>query len=340
MDVFWLKTSNGFIMKINLIKEMEIQDDFEIEVLTGLSQNRKKINSKYFYDDIGSHLFQQITKHRDYYPTNSEREILITHSDDIIKNIAEKEIDLIEFGVGDGNKTIPIINSILNQNKKLNYMPIDISEKVFEQMGEFFIYNDKAKFETSGIVADYIDGLKIAKRISNSKKLVLFLGSNIGNFDSTSCQIFLKKIWNQLNHGDYFLIGFDLKKDLAVLMKAYNDSDKLTEKFNLNILNRINNSMQANFNIESFQHFGCYNPILGAMESFLISLKDQEVFIKKISQKFSFTRFEPIHLEYSFKYLESDIYNLANKTGYTVDSIYYDSKKYFANALWRVMKNV
>ncbi len=168
----------------------------------------------------------------------------------------------------------------------------------------------------------------------------MFLGSNIGNFDSTSCQIFLKKIWNQLNHGDYFLIGFDLKKDLAVLMKAYNDSDKLTEKFNLNILNRINNSMQANFNIESFQHFGCYNPILGAMESFLISLKDQEVFIKKISQKFSFTRFEPIHLEYSFKYLESDIYNLANKTGYTVDSIYYDSKKYFANALWRVMKNV
>ncbi len=134
MDVFWFKTSNGFIMKINLIKEMEIQDDFEIEVLTGLSQNRKKINSKYFYDDIGSHLFQQITKHRDYYPTDSEREILITHSDDIIKNIAEKEIDLIEFGVGDGNKTIPIINSILNQNIKLNYIPIDISEKVFEQM--------------------------------------------------------------------------------------------------------------------------------------------------------------------------------------------------------------
>lgn len=325
-------------MKLKLIKEMEIQDDFEIEVLTGLSQSRKKINSKYFYDDIGSHLFQQITKHKDYYPTNAEREILLTYSDEIIKSISEDKIDLVEFGVGDGNKTVSLIKSCLDHNKKLKYMPIDISEKAFEQMGEFDFFSNAMKFETVGIVADYIDGLKIAKKSSNRKRLIIFLGSNIGNFDPVSSQIFLKKIWKQLDHGDYFLIGFDLKKDIAALMRAYNDSDGLTEKFNLNILHRINTSLQANFIIEHFQHYGCYNPVLGAMESFLISLASQDVFISKIPQKFSFAKYEPIHLEYSFKYLESDIYDLAKKTGYVVNSVYYDSKRYFANALWRVEK--
>ncbi len=327
-------------MSFKLIKETELHDDFEIEILTGLSQSPKKLSSKYFYDEYGSELFQQITHHNDYYLTKSEKEILATRSNDLIKNILDANIDLIELGVGDGHKTTHLINAILNNKKRLKYIPIDISEKAFQQMNEIYSKTHNGEFETLGIVADYIDGIRIAKKQSNSRVLLLFLGSNIGNFDSTNTKSFLKKIWNQLNHGDYFLIGFDLKKDISTLMRAYNDSDGLTEKFNLNILNRINNTMQADFKIENFQHFGCYNPILGAMESFLISLKDQDVYVKKLSQVFSFKRYEPIHLEYSFKYLESDIFDLAKKTGYLVEEIYHDSRKFFANALWKVEKNV
>lgn len=327
-------------MNIDLIRGREVHDDFEIEVLTGLSQTQKKLNSKYFYDDHGSDLFQQITKHQDYYPTNSEKEILSTYADEIVKKVVEEKIDLVELGVGDGHKTAFLIDSFIKHQKKLFYMPIDISEKVFEQMKELKTFSHKDQFKITGIVADYIDGIKIAKQNSKEKKLVLFLGSNIGNFDSVNSLFFLKKIWNQLDHGDYFLIGFDLKKDINKLMNAYNDSSGITKKFNLNILQRINRTLEADFNLKNFDHYGCYNPILGAMESFLISLVDQEVNVKKISQKFSFRKFEPIHLEYSFKYLESDISERAHKTGYDIEAVYYDHKKYFASALWKVVKNV
>ena len=138
-----------------------------------------------------------------------------------------------------------------------------------------------------------------------------------------------------IKKGSYIFIGFDLKKDPRKLNKAYNDSSNLTKKFNLNLLTRINNDMQANFNLKKFIHYGTYNPLLGAMESFLISKEKQQINIKKIKKVYSFEANETIHLEYSFKYNIEDIENLAKKSNYTVEKYYKNHDKGFTNSLWK-----
>lgn len=314
-------------------------DYFAIDLLTGLSQKLKSIPSKYFYDDAGSDLFQKITNHPDYYLTKVEFSILNKYKMDIAEKIDSSVIDVIELGVGDGHKTHEIIEALLKTKSSVKYLPIDISRKAFEQMQHTETNHSFKKCETVGIVADYFNGISYASQLSSNPKLVLFLGSNIGNFDFSGRQRFLKEIWSLLKNGDYLLIGFDLKKDIQILNKAYNDSSQLTEKFNLNILNRINYQFSANFELANFQHLGFYNPVLGAMESYLISLKKQDVFIQKLACTFSFEAFEPIHLEYSFKYLPSDILELAKSTGYTVDAEFNDEMNYFTSSLWRVVKD-
>ncbi len=312
------------------------KEQFAIDVLTGLCMSQKHISAKYFYDDSGSELFQKITKHEDYYPTRTEFEILDNIKHKLPRLIDAEEIDIIELGAGDGHKSQLIIQGFLDLRVKVNFYPIDISEKAMHLLEKNI--EPHCDLKVHGIVGEYMEGLRFIRKKSSRTQLVLFLGSNIGNFDQVQNQGFLRKLWKSLNESDHALIGFDLKKKVNILTTAYNDSAGHTKEFNLNLLRRINSELGGNFDICKFEHLGTYNPALGAMESYLLSTESQEVYISELQRSFHFNEFEPIHLEYSFKFLRSDIDYLSQQTGFEVVEHFSDPKNYFLDSLWNVLK--
>ncbi|GIU50157.1 L-histidine N(alpha)-methyltransferase [Shewanella sp. KT0246] len=312
------------------------KEQFAIDVLTGLGASPKSLQAKYFYDDTGSKIFQKITQHPDYYPTKTEYEILDSVKHQLADLINESEIDIIELGAGDGHKTQLIINGFTDNNCRVNYYPIDISEEAMLMLKETI--SPHPFVECHGIVAEYFEGLRQVRETSKNRQLVLFLGSNIGNFDRVQNQGFLRRLWMNMDNNDYLLVGFDLKKDVDVLTKAYNDSSGLTSDFNLNLLTRINNELGGDFDVSKFQHFGVYSPLLGAMESYVIATEAQSVYIGELKRHFHFEAFEPIHLEFSFKFLKTDIDFISQKTGFEVIRHFSDSKDYFIDSLWQVQK--
>tara|TARA_R110001592_G_scaffold63585_12_gene194954 strand:+ start:9523 stop:10506 length:984 start_codon:yes stop_codon:yes gene_type:complete len=312
------------------------EDQFAIDVLTGLSAYPKVLQAKYFYDDAGSKIFQQITQHKDYYPTRVEFDILDNIKSELAELVGEDEIDIIELGAGDGHKTQLIIDGFLNSNSRVNYYPIDISEEAMLMLRNNIREHDN--LVCHGIVAEYFEGLKSVREKSKNKQLVLFLGSNIGNFDRVQSQGFLRRLWMSMNASDYILVGFDLKKDIGTLTRAYNDDSGLTKDFNLNLLTRINRELGADFQIDKYQHFGVYNPVLGAMESYIIATEEQDVYVAALEREFHFDPFESIHLEYSFKFLRSDIDFLSKNTNFEVIKHFSDPRDYFIDSLWKVKK--
>ncbi|MEX2470143.1 MAG: L-histidine N(alpha)-methyltransferase [Pseudohongiellaceae bacterium] len=315
--------------------EQEVEQ-FAVDVLTGFSSAPKRLSAKYFYDDVGSELFRAISQHEDYYLTRTEYDILSANCKRIPEMLAEEEVDIIELGAGDGHKSELVIDGFLQAGVRVNFFPIDISDKAMDMLGENI--GDKPNLSVHGLIGDYFDGLRFVRERSAKRQLVLFLGSNIGNFDRIQNQGFLRRLWNSLNADDYVLIGFDLKKDIDKLITAYSDSSNYTRDLNLNLLARINRELGGDFDLSGFQHYAVYNPMLGAMESYLLALREQSVYIGALQREFSFTAFEPIHLEYSFKFLPADIDYLSAQTGYTVVENFTDPDHRFINSLWQVNK--
>lgn len=311
---------------------------FAMDVKNGLSKSPKELSSKYFYDEEGSNIFSKITELPEYYLTRSGYEILDNNKAKIAQLVKDISFSLIELGAGDGRKTKVLLNHFLNTGVDFQYIPIDISESAVNDL----VRSVKVEFpslKTTGIVTEYFKGIQWLEEKEKKKNFVLFLGSNIGNFDKQQQIVFLQSLWNSLNHDDLVLIGFDLKKDINLITKAYNDSQGVTEEFNLNLLRRINKELGANFDISKFKFFANYNPVIGAVESFLISLEEQSVFISELERTFNFNAWEPIHTEYSFKYSDSDIAILAHEAGYKIKTQFYDSKRYFVQSIWSVCKS-
>ncbi len=315
----------------------QLEHDFSTDVLIGLSRMPKQLSSKYFYDDRGSQLFQEIMELPEYYLTSCEFEIISEQKEKISQDMAGEPFNLVEFGSGDGRKTIILLDHFQGNDFEFQYIPIDIAEAAMKTL----VKSMNRKFptlKTKGIVAEYFDGLKWLNNTEYRKNLVLFLGSNLGNFDKAHSRAFLHNLWNILNNGDSVVIGFDLKKDIDLMLKAYNDSKGVTAEFNLNLLRRINRELGGNFDLEKFRFYAGYDVFSGAIESYLVSLERQEVFIEKIGQSFVFDSWESIHTEYSYKYLESDIEELAARTGFLIKKQLYDSKRYFVDSVWSVNK--
>ncbi len=320
----------GFNHKTNIGDE---KTTFAEDVRKGLSSSPKKISSKYFYDDEGSRIFQQITKLDEYYLTRSEFEIIETHKDQIPDVLGETEIDIVELGVGDGHKTKMLIEGFLKKNIKVRFYPIDISVEALELLKKNV--EEFKDLEIEAVAAEYLEGLKYVRAQSNRRQIVLFLGSNIGNFDRSEEKDFISDLRSQMKQDDYLFIGFDLKKDIQVLTKAYSDSEGVTAHFNLNLLKRMNEELGGNFNLNNFRHYAQYNALLGAMESYLISTVDQKVTLNKLGETFSFEAFEPIHMEYSFKFSEKDIQQLSKETGFTQVKNFTDRNHYYVDSLWQ-----
>lgn len=315
--------------------EQEHQAQFKKDILVGLSSPRKHLLSKYFYDTTGSKLFNKITHHPDYYLTDCEIEILYSLREELAGFLSGETFNLVELGPGEGIKPKLLINTFLEKNLSFCYYTIDISKNYLNHIVQNF-NNNIPSLNVIAINADFLSGIKYLGNNSKKRNLVLFLGSSIGNLNFSSAVQWLGQIWKALNQGDYLLIGFDLRKNIDILLKAYNDSDGLTRAFNLNLLRRINKNLDANFDLDSFNHYGPYNVYLGAMESYLISLKDQIVSIGALNRCFSFSKFEPIHVEYSYKYLTGQIQKLAKLSNFTIIKNYFDKKEYFVNSLWQV----
>ena len=316
----------------------DAERELALDVLAGLSERPKRLSSKYFYDDVGSQYFRQIMQLDEYYLTGCELEILERHGADIAGRVGSQPLNVVDLGAGDGAKTRVLLRHLVARGADFMYTPIDISEGAMATL-ERAIRRDLPAVSMRGLVSEYSQGLRwLEVNEPDRSNLVLFLGSNIGNFNRSQARAFLRRLWNDLRDGDLVLIGFDLKKEIDILLAAYNDSEGVTAAFNLNLLSRLNRELGADFDLQYWRHFGTYNVFSGAMESYLVSLISQRVVIPALSLEFGFDEWEPIHTEYSYKYLPSEIAALARDTGFGVDVDYRDSRGYFTDSLWRVRK--
>ncbi len=312
---------------------MNQKEIFLHDVLEGLTSSPKRLSSKYFYDDMGDKLFHKIMNQPEYYLTCAEHEILQTHSESIFSNInTENGIRIIEPGAGDGIKTKILIQSLLLRGYDCIYNPIDISANVLDILCNSFrkIY---PQLLCEPIVCDYANiGGKIPD--DGLPRLMLFLGSNLGNYEHSDAISILKTFGGVLNKGDFFLLGVDMVKEPEIILAAYNDKNGYTAQFNYNLLQRINTELDADINIDDFLHFPLYNPVQQQAESYLVSKKEQNVLIGASGDTIHFNQWEPIHTEISRKYTPEKIQEMAEKSGFKVVAPYYDMNSFYCCSLW------
>jgi len=315
------------------------QNSFAEDVSKGLASNPKSLSSKYFYDDEGSRLFQQIMDLPEYYLTRAEFEIFKTQTKEIYAAFTARNLsfDLIELGAGDGTKTAILIEYFLRQNADFTYSPIDISREAVDILTEKFT-SDFPDLQINAKTGDYFRILETLKNESKRPKILLFLGSNIGNFSSAASIEFFRQLREVMNTGDLLFVGFDLQKDPRIILKAYSDTQGVTAEFNLNLLRRINRELGANFKLGDFSHYAIYSPVECAARSFLISRERQSVRIESLDQDFEFAQWEPIFMEISQKYSPEMIADLAQTSGFEIEQNFFDSQKYFVDSLWKVSK--
>jgi L-histidine Nalpha-methyltransferase len=312
-------------------------DAFARDLLAGLLRRPRRIPSMYFYDEIGSRLFQQITECDEYYLTRCEHEILQRSAAALAALLGGGPFRLVELGAGDGRKTKVLLGDFARRGLRFEYMPVDICEDTLVELtGSLGESSAASAFRVRGIVAEYFDALSVLDERDKPRDVVLFLGSNIGNFEPAEAVRFLRGVRAALAGGDYLLIGFDLRKDQATIERAYNDGRGITRAFNLNLLDRINRELGGDFRREAFEHVAPYNVELHRMESWLISRRDQQVRVDALGRTFSFRRGEGIHVESSYKFSEAGIHHLASAAGFTVEHQFFDHRRWFVDSLWRV----
>ncbi|RYD69974.1 MAG: L-histidine N(alpha)-methyltransferase, partial [Sphingobacteriales bacterium] len=255
-------------------KPVETVIKFSEDVILGLKSEPKSLSSKYFYDEKGDKIFQQIMNMEEYYLTKAEMDILVNQADNICSAITADgdSFDLIELGAGDATKSIHLLKALTKKGLDFSYLPIDISEHVIADLEETLPLK-VPQLNIKGFNGDYFEMLGKATAFSNRRKVVLFMGANIGNMTVADAQKFCIALKEQLSENDLLIIGFDLKKNPKQILAAYNDKNGITKSFNINLLNRINNELNGNFNLNSFEHYACYDPQSGACKSYLISLE-------------------------------------------------------------------
>lgn len=309
---------------------------FAKDVADGLSLKQKDLPSRYFYDGKGSQLFQQIMELPEYYLTRAEHEVFTSNKDAITKRFAgEGFFHLIDLGAGDALKTKILLRHLSEQHSDFDYVPVDISGDAMQQLTES-LRSELPDVTVQAVVGEYFKALEWLQQHKSERKVVLFLGSNIGNFEKQDSIAFLQSVRSYLSSGDRLLMGVDLRKNPDVILQAYDDAAGVTAAFNLNLLHRINRELGGEFKVEQFRHYAMYNPLEGVMRSFLISLQEQDVYIRALDKTYHFEAWEALHTENSHKYFLEQIEELGNLCGFAIDKVYYDSEKRFADVLFTV----
>lgn len=315
------------------------QAEMARDVRAGLSASPKTLPSRYFYDDQGSKLFQQIMNLPEYYLTRCEYEILDRQGEAIARHFFEGQeapLLLVEFGAGDGLKTSRLLGHCLRQEGDFSYLPVDISGGALAEL-KARMQRELPALSLEPVEAEYFEALRQINRRHAQPKVILFLGSNIGNFRQEEALHFLQNLRAACRPGDRLFIGFDLKKDPDLILRAYNDAEKVTRAFNFNLLTRLNRELGANFDLSKFRHYPAYDPLSGETRSYLISTRPQEVHFQSLGWSVQFEAWEPIWTELSQKFDRRMILDLAARSGFAVDAWFSDSRQFFSDVLWRAV---
>jgi dimethylhistidine N-methyltransferase len=328
--------------------EMTVQqnrefEDFAADVERGLAAQSKYVSPKYLYDEVGSQLFEQICLQPEYYLTRTEASILNKHAP-VISKLLGSNIEIIELGSGSSSKTAILLSYLSLQKKRIYYFPIDISSSILMESTRR-LKSQFPNISIIGIRSDYDLGIDKAAAAAAGcmsaernqeipdMKLVLFLGSSIGNFELIEARSLLGSVRKKLHTNDLLLVGFDLQKDESVLNAAYNDKAGITAKFNLNLLARINRELDGNLELGKFEHHAFYSREQQRMEMHLVSKTDQQLYIGALGKTFAIRKGESIHTENSYKYTLNQIAALADDCSFTLEKNFMDKNRWFNVAL-------
>lgn len=306
--------------------------NFARDARTGLSSNPKQLFPKYLYDALGSKLFEAICHVEEYYLTRAETEILSENADEIVRSVPDCQT-LIELGSGSAEKSRKVIEALLRNESALLFVPIDISPSVLEESSHALL-QAHPQLRIQAYAADYFDGLAALKRPGHGRVLVLFLGSNIGNFEKQDSAEFLRAIRKVLRPGDALLLGADLKKDRETLECAYNDSLGVTRAFILNQLARINREFGADFDLWAFGLRSVYNDREGRIDVYLESLREQSVNIPGLDLTITLAAGERIHMENAYKYDLEELSLIAQQTAFVRKETWMDQGRRFSSNLF------
>jgi L-histidine N-alpha-methyltransferase len=320
-------------LRLSRVGAARVAPTFAEDVRRGLTSTPKFLYPKYFYDELGSRLFEAITVLPEYYPTRAEAEILRTHASEIVATLGGP-VWLLELGSGDGQKTRLVIEALLARQGKLEYVPVDISESAVEASSRSLLFS-YPELRITGYIGEYQTALRKIRedRRAPGLTLVLFLGSTLGNLDPEERRVLLRDVRALLNPGEGFLLGVDLKKPESELLPAYDDALGVTAAFNLNLLVRVNRELRGEFDLGGFRHKAVYNPREGRVEMHLESRRAQTVAIRELGIEVPFAAGETIHTESSYKFDREQVAALAADTGFEVRKTWTDSEERFASNL-------
>jgi dimethylhistidine N-methyltransferase len=332
MIIDWrnIMTLSGIEERFSLItidKEIFI-NNFSEDVKAGLTSESKYLPFVYFYDHVGSQLFEEICKLPEYYLTRAETDILETNADNIASRFPEGTV-LVELGSGSSTKTRILIDAFLDRQGLAHYTPIDVSHQMLEE-SSCSLLREYPDLEINAIAARYNEGIDHLNIRKDQQNLITWLGSSIGNFDRSEVTTFLRHIQKIILPDGRFLVGIDLQKDKTIIEKAYNDEQGITAEFNLNLLTHVNRELGGDFVLENFDHKAIYNEEIGQIEMYLISNIEQKAFISELDLEVSFTANETIHTENSVKYLLDDIDTLAEESGLYVEQQWFDTERLYS----------
>lgn len=320
-------------LRLSRVGAARVASTFAEDVRRGLTSQPKFLYPKYFYDELGSLLFEAITTLPEYYPTRAEAEILRTHAGEIVAALGGP-VWLLELGSGDGQKTRLLIEALLARQGKLEYVPVDISESAVEESSRSLLFSYPG-LRITAYIGEYQKALRRIReeRVGPGLMLALFLGSSLGNLNPEERRALLRDVRDLLNPGEGFLLGVDLKKAESVLIPAYDDALGVTAAFNLNLLVRINRELGGGFNLRAFRHRALYNREKGRVEMHLESRRAQTVAIRELGIEIPFAKGETIHTESSHKFDREQIVALAADTGFELGKAWTDSEERFASNL-------
>jgi dimethylhistidine N-methyltransferase len=336
-----LRTGSSDRLTIHRLAHASDSPSFADDVRAGLTASRKRLQPQYFYDDLGSRLFEAICCLPEYYLTRAESEILRSHAGEIVGTI-KGPVQLMELGSGSAEKTRYLIEALLSRQGKLHYLPVDISDASLERSSAVLL-DSYPGLRITAYAADYFTAMKaLAKTVAcdgrKARTMALFLGSNIGNFDPGESRSFLREVREMLRVEDGLLIGADLKKSPDVLVPAYDDALGVTAAFNLNLLVRINRELNGNFDLKKFVYRATYVEEHGRMEAHLVSLVAQTVSIRDHDLEIEFADGEAIHTENSYKYDLAQLSDLADETGFRLERTWLDEQERFSFNLFSAVE--
>lgn len=301
---------------------------FARDVRAGLLAQPKRLPCWYFYDQEGSRLFDLICELPEYYLTRAEREILTDRAEDLASRFPAP-VELVELGSGSAGKTHLLIEAFLRRHGSLRYVPIDICRPVLEASARALVER-YPNLEVFAVAGEYDDGIRRLAGGAGHPRLVLWLGSSIGNLDRADAAAFLRRVRATMAPTDRLLVGIDLRKARAILEQAYADAQGVTARFNRNLLVRINRELGGRFEPERFEHRAVYDESIGRVEMYLVSSLAQRVRIEDLGVEVSFDAGEAIHTENSYKYSFAEIAGLAAGAGLAIEGQWLDAGRRFS----------